>query len=353
MKKTVAVAMSGGVESSVAAALLQQAGYDVIGLTMRFNLSTVAGSKASCGAQGIRDARRVARALGIKHYVFDFGRQMQEKVIADFVRQYRAGLTPNPCVRCNEYLKFDGLLRKALGLGAQCLATGHYARITRARGTYFLKKAGDVKKDQSYFLYRLTQEKLKRVLFPLGGYTKEQVRRLADEFKLPVARKAESQEICFVPGTYQEFIAGRLKPACKTGSIVDSAGKVLGQHQGIAFYTIGQRDKLGIACGYPVYVSRIDPAGNTITVGKKEELMRARFRVTDLVWPSGRLRTRKLLRVRIRHLSPESAAWVIPGARGAEVRFKEPRFAITPGQSAVFYAKDTVVGGGIIEKVLA
>lgn len=353
MKKKVVVAMSGGVDSSVAAALLKNKGYDVTGITMCFNLpDDISGRPRCCGAQGISDAKRVADILGVRHYVLNFGQEMQKKVIADFIRQYSRGYTPNPCVRCNEFIKFDGLFKRALGLGADYLATGHYARIVKHGNKYYLKKAKDLKKDQSYFLYRLAQDKLGRILFPLGSLIKDEVRQLAERFKLPVAQKKESQEICFIPANYQDFLKSKLKGKFFPGNIVDAEGNIIGRHKGIPFYTIGQRDKLGIARGYPVYISRIDPRNNAIIVGRKEELLKQRFLVGDTIFACAPDKKRILLDVKIRYLSPDSSAWVTAREGKAEVDFKIPQFAITPGQSAVFYCDDRVVGGGIIEEVL-
>lgn len=355
MKKRVVVAMSGGVDSSVAACLLAEKGFEVIGLTMCLGLPDPEnGAPACCGAQGIADAKRVADKLGIPHYVLDFGQQLNDRVVVNFIDEYLAGRTPNPCVRCNEFLKFDELLQKALTFDADFLATGHYARNIKRNGVWYLKKAVDPKKDQSYFLYRLTQEKLRHLLFPLGHFTKEQVRFIARNRGLPVAKKPESQEICFVPGSYRDFLTSRLKHGFEPGNIVDENKKILGKHKGIPFYTIGQREGLNIACGYPVFVQSLDPRTNTITVTRREGLMRSTFTITDAVYPSGMIAKRTLLDVRIRHQSPASPAWVTPiSETTAEIEFKKPRFAITPGQSAVFYRRETVVGGGIINEVCA
>jgi tRNA-uridine 2-sulfurtransferase len=362
MKKNVrvVVAMSGGVDSSVAAALLQKQGYEVVGITMCFNLTGAETKKPRCcGLKGIEDARRVAAKLGIRHYVLNMQKVLEEKVIKEFCLEYFKGRTPNPCVRCNQYVKFAALLKKALSLDAKYLATGHYARVVKTK-KFFLKKAKDSRKDQSYFLYRLSQQQLKHILFPLGDYTKDEVRKLAREFKLPVADKAESQEICFLPNdNYREFLLQKLPQlkdrfakAVKPGSIVDMRGRVLGRHKGIAFYTIGQRQGLGIACGHPVYITQIDARTNRVVVGSKEEAGSREFTVKDVHFISLPPKKKVALCVKIRYNHLESPAEVAPGNKFLKVRCKTPQFAVTPGQSAVFYRKDTVIGGGIIDKVL-
>jgi tRNA-specific 2-thiouridylase len=352
-KKKIAIAMSGGVDSSVTAALLSRSGHEVVGITMCLNMPDKrSGKPACCGSQGIADAKRVCGVLGIRHHVLDFSKEMEKAVIANFIREYELGRTPNPCVRCNELIKFESLLNKVISMGFDFLATGHYARVRKRSGRFFLAKATDPAKDQSYFLYRLTQEKLRHIIFPLGQFTKPQVREIAREFKLPVAEKTESQEICFIPDDYRGFFASRGVGGQGQGDIVDKSGAVLGRHRGIAFYTIGQRNGLGIARGYPVYVSEIDTRNNRIVVGEKNDLLRSEFVVTGLVFPSGRPRKRTFM-ARIRHLSKEAKAQVKLGKDELVARFEEPQFAITPGQSAVFYDNDTVRCGGIIDKIIA
>ncbi|MDD5552302.1 MAG: tRNA 2-thiouridine(34) synthase MnmA [Candidatus Omnitrophica bacterium] len=356
----VVVAMSGGVDSSVAAALLKDKGYEVIGITMCFNLPDSFGKRPSCcGLQGIDDAKKVARKLGIRHYVLNFQKALQEKVISEFRDEYLRGRTPNPCVRCNQFIKFDALLKKALALGAEYLATGHYARVKKGlrtkgskRASYILKKAKDKKKDQSYFLYRLNQNQLRHTLFPLGNYTKDEVRKMAKGFGLSVADKLASQEICFLPGNdYRAFLRA-IKKGIKPGDIVDSENNVLGRHKGIPFYTIGQREGLGIAMGYPVYVIKIDPKNDRITVGGKGEVYAREFLVTDIHLALPVLKKRIALKVRIRYNHPEAAAEAEFLGNKAKISFKSPQFAVTPGQSAVFYDKGSVLGGGIIDEVL-
>ncbi|MFH0913406.1 MAG: tRNA 2-thiouridine(34) synthase MnmA [Candidatus Omnitrophota bacterium] len=352
MKERVVVAMSGGVDSSVAAALLKQQGYEVIGITMCFNLPDSNTKRPTCcGLAGIEDARRVAHKLGIKHYVLNFNKILKEKIIADFCREYLRGRTPNPCVRCNQYIKFGALLKKALSLEAKFLATGHYARIEKGK-KYLLKKGKDTHKDQSYFLYRLNQRQLRHTLFPLGNYTKTQVRQLAKEFALPVADKIASQEICFLPGAdYRGFLESYINIRIKPGPLLDKEGNLAGQHRGVAFYTIGQRQGLGIARGYPLYVIKINPRDNSITVGKKEDVYADEFTVKGAHLDPTALKKKVALKVKIRYNHPEASVKAVFLKRKIKIKFKEPQFAITPGQSAVFYDKDIVLGGGIIDKV--
>jgi len=366
MKKRafVAVAMSGGVDSSVAALLLKEQGHEVVGVTMCFsaeggsasggNLSDSVGKRPGCcGIQGIEDARRVAHKLNIRHYLLNMQQVLQSYVIRDFCREYVLGRTPNPCVRCNQYLKFDALLKKTLSFGAKFLATGHYARVIKTRQGYQLKKAKDLRKDQSYFLYRLGQSQLKKVLFPLGDYTKEEVRGIARRFGLPTAEKKASQEICFLPGQdYRSFLKTRIAADLKPGLVVDKDGNTLGAHKGVAFYTIGQRQGLGIAKGYPLYITGINPKNNRITVGKKEEAQKSEFLLSQPHFILKAPKKKVAARVRIRYNHKEAPAVITSLGQGLKVRFKKAQFAITPGQSAVFYAKDIVLGGGIIEKVI-
>lgn len=342
-------------DSSVAAALLTQSGFEVIGISMCFNLPESAGRRPGCcGREGVEDAGRVAHALGIRHYVLNMQRSLSREVIADFCGEYLKGRTPNPCVRCNQYLKFGELLQKSLSLGARYLATGHYARIIKKRGVLYLAKAADLSKDQSYFLYRMSPEQLKSVIFPLAGYKKEEVRQLARKFKLPVAEKPGSQEICFLPDQkdYRTFLEKYCQKVIKPGRVIDASGNIVGEHKGIPFYTIGQRQGLNIALGRPVYITRIDGKDNTITVGPKASAQAKEFLVTGAHFINKAPKKKVVLRVRIRYNQKESLAGIERCGRGFKVSFSKPQFAITPGQSAVFYDKNIVLGGGIIERVL-
>ncbi|RKY30019.1 MAG: tRNA 2-thiouridine(34) synthase MnmA [Candidatus Omnitrophota bacterium] len=355
-KKRVVVAMSGGIDSSVAAALLTKQGLEVIGITMHFDIL----ESSSRLNLHVSNALRVAEKLGIKHYTIDISRDLKEKVIKDLCAEYAKGRTPNPCIRCNKYIKFSALLRKARALEAEYLATGHYARIKKVRSTeygvprYLLQKARDQKKDQSYFLYRLNQNQLKHILFPLGNYTKEQVRRLARKFDLPVSYNPESQDICFIPNKdYREFL-DKQGIKSRPGYIVDRKGNILGQHRGIAFYTIGQRQGLGIAAAHPLHIKEINAKANTIVVAGKEDVFASGLLIKKVNFISKPIKKKIALRVRIRYNHKEMPAGISPlGNNKLKAHFRRPQFAITPGQSAVFYDKDTVIGGGIIDKVLS
>jgi len=346
--------MSGGVDSSVAAALLKEQGYEVIGLTMCFNLAEKNGNKPSCcGLAGIEDARRVCQKLGIRHYVLNLNKDFSRQVIGNFYQEYLSGRTPNPCVRCNQFIKFGILLKKAINLGAQFLATGHYARIVESSRGYLLKKAKDLKKDQSYFLYRLTQAQLKHVIFPLGNFTKPKVRQLAADFGLKVAEKQDSQEICFLPdGKYGDFIKAKGQGTVKPGNFTDKNGNILGLHRGIAFYTIGQRHGLGIAAKYPFYVTQINAQDNRVSLGRRQEVYKSEFIIEEGHFLGKPPKKKIEIKARIRYNHTEALATIYPGKNKQKVIFKRPQFAVTPGQSAVFYAKDTVLGGGIIQKVI-
>jgi tRNA-specific 2-thiouridylase len=354
-KGRVVVAMSGGVDSSVAAALLKDKGHEVIGITMCFNISEPKRKKPGCcSISSIDDARRVARKLGIKHYVLNMQRFLEKYVIQDFCAQYLSGMTPNPCILCNQYLKFGELLKKALALDAQFLATGHYARIVKTKQAFWLGKAKALNKDQSYFLYRLNQEQLKHIIFPIGGYSKDEVRKLARDFFLPVAEKIASQEVCFIPeDDYRGFLRARLNKEIKPGLVVDQEGNIAGKHRGIAYYTVGQREGLGIAKGYPAYITKIDHKNNQLTIGRKEDVLSSDFLIKDLYYAYKPLKKKVALKVKIRYNHREREAELTPAINNKiRVKFSEPQFAVTPGQAAVFYSRNKVVGGGVIDKVL-
>lgn len=351
------VAMSGGVDSSVAAALLKEQGYDVVGVTMCFSVTNVQTRRSSCcGLEGVEDAKTAARILDIPHYVLDFADELKEDIIQDFVGEYLKGRTPNPCMRCNQFVKFGKLFQKVTALGADYLATGHYAQIApcEGHGNYLLKKSKDENKDQSYFLYGIRKEDLGKLLFPLGGLTKPEVRVIAKKYQLNTAEKPESQDICFVPDSgYRQFIKEQVGlEVFQPGPFKDHEGQVVGEHQGIGCYTIGQRDGLGIALGYPAYVYRIDPEENTVYVGSREclssnGLIAADFNSLGLDFSKGPVD----VSARIRYNAPEVDAAVSEMNDGqVRVDFKNPQDAVTPGQSVVFYQDDIVLGGAIIER---
>jgi len=347
--KKVLVAMSGGVDSSVSAALLKDKGYEVAGATMCLGVSSGDGPKKCCGPREIEDARKVCAALGIRHYVFDFSEDMESLVIANFVSEYSRGRTPNPCIECNRHLKFRILLKKARALGFDSIATGHYARIAEREGQHFLQRPADRKKDQTYFLYCITRDDLRTTLFPLADYTKQEVRQLARQYRLPVAEKPESQDICFVPEKgLHEFLSARL-PAVAPGDIVDTEGRVLGRHRGICFYTIGQRQGLGISAPKPLYVTALDAVTNSVVVGEKKALKAAGLVCGNFNFLVREIPQRVHAQIRYRHKA-QPCSYTISG-NSARIFFDEPQEALTPGQSVVLYDGDTVLGGGIIEKV--
>jgi len=352
--------MSGGVDSSVAAVLLKQAGHEVIGATMQLqplsddnNNGNV--RKGSPGLDAITDARKVAEKLDIPHHVIDLRDVFARTIIADFCEEYRLGRTPNPCVRCNQLIKFGVLREKARELGADLLATGHYARIESdaSTGKRLLKKGKDPLKDQSYFLCRLTQEQLSHTLFPLSNLTKTEVRQIARELELPVAARPESQEICFIPGDdYAAFLQSYAPAATLPGPVLDTEGNVLGQHRGIMFYTVGQRKGLGIAAPAPLYVTAIEPASNAVIVGTKAQTYSNELIADSLNWLSGSTPDFPLnVKARVRYRHAEAEAIVTPlDKTHIYVKFSAPQMAVTPGQAVVFYDGDTVIGGGTIIK---
>ena len=359
MGARVLAAMSGGVDSSVAAALLLEQGYEVIGVTMQLwpKDLPIHHDGGCCSLSAVEDARRVARILGIPYYVLNFQDLFTREVIDPFTREYLRGRTPNPCIWCNDRVKFGALLEKARELDAQYVATGHYAQVAYdpQRGRYLLKKAVDGAKDQTYALYGLTQVQLAHVLFPLGGYTKEEVRAMARERGLPVASKGESQDICFIPDRdLKGFLERRAPGAARPGPIVNRKGERLGTHPGAIRYTVGQRKGLGIAAGEPLYVLEVDAARNRLVVGTREELYGHALEVEALNWVAvPGLEGPVEAQAKIRYRAPEAPVLIEPlTADRARVRFREPQRAITPGQAIVFYQEDRVLGGGVIARPL-
>lgn len=355
-KKTVVVGLSGGVDSSVAAYLLKEQGYDVIGVTMQIwqeeDSCTLEENGGCCGLSAVEDARRVAQKLDIPYYVMNFRKEFQEQVIDYFIREYLEGRTPNPCIACNRYVKWESLLKRSLEIGADYIATGHYARVEQLpNGRYAIRNSVTAKKDQTYALYNLTQEQLSRTLMPVGAYTKEEIRKIAEEAGLPVAHKKDSQEICFVPDNdYAGFIKKSTGKSIPKGKFVLADGKVIGEHQGIIRYTIGQRKGLNLSMGHPVFVTEIRPETNEVVVGENEDLFvntlicdRVNFMAIE------DLEEEVHLKAKIRYNHPGADCVISPLEGGkVQVIFDQPQRAITPGQAVVFYQGEYVAGGGII-----
>jgi tRNA-specific 2-thiouridylase len=363
-RKRVVIAMSGGVDSSLTAYLLREAGYEVIGITMRiwdsardFPSRMIGDFHGCCGVADVEDARRVAQELGIPFYVLNLKEQFEQEVIPYFCKEYLNARTPNPCILCNEKVKFGALVTKARELEATFVSTGHYARVEHdeKRRRYLLKKGKDVKKDQSYVLFSLSQEQLANALFPLGQYRKEDVRKKARELGLRVHDKPESQEICFIPeGDYRPFLRRKLAYPIEPGEIVDTKGRIVGRHKGIPFYTIGQRKGLGLFAGKPLYVVGFDRERNLILVGEKREVYACGLIADGVNWIAiDELRQPMRVEAKIRYSHREADAIVSPLSDGrVKVAFTQAQEAITPGQAVVFYDGDMVMGGAWIERAI-
>ncbi|HEY8889573.1 MAG TPA: tRNA 2-thiouridine(34) synthase MnmA [Clostridium sp.] len=358
MKKKVVIGMSGGVDSSVAAYLLKEQGYEVIGIMMKLspdNPDYEENEGGCCSISAANDARRVADVLDIPFYVMNFKDVFKANVIDNFVDEYMEGRTPNPCIVCNKKIKFEEFLRKARALGADYIATGHYAKIEKQDDRYILKKSEDDKKDQTYALYTLNQEQLSHTLMPCGDYSKPEIRNIAERIGLEVFKKKDSQEICFIPdndhGSYIKKYSGR---EIKPGNFVNNEGKVMGFHKGIVYYTIGQRKGLGIAIGKPVFVNDINPKTNEVVIGDEENIFKIGLIAKDLNFiPFDKLESNLRVTAKIRYSAIPQAATLIPIENDRiKVVFDDKQRAITKGQSVVFYLENLVVGGGIIEEIL-
>jgi len=346
-KRKVLIAMSGGVDSSVSALLLKKSGYEVVGVTMCFGIENKSDADVRCcGLRAVEDARAVCNKLGISHHIWDFSKDLKNKVITKFIDEYIHGRTPNPCIECNKHLKFNFLLKKALVLGFDYISTGHYASIIKKSNCYFLRKPKDKVKDQTYFLYPIKYEYLKNILFPLGNYTKGEVREIAKKENLIVANKTESQDICFINSkNYHKFLKERIQEI-KKGLIKDLNGRILGEHNGICFYTIGQRKGLKISSGIPIYVISIDPVYNIITAGEDKYLLSRGLIAKDVNFLVKSLNKNMSAKIRYNQKEVQCNIDIINDM--VKVIFKQKQRAVAPGQSVVFYHKDILVGGGII-----
>ena len=350
--------MSGGVDSSVAAYLLKEQGYDVIGVTMQIwqeDKEYEEREGGCCSLSAVDDARRVADKIGIPFYVLNFRDSFKKNVIDYFIDEYMECKTPNPCFACNKYLKFDELLKKAQGIGADYIATGHYAKIEEHNGRYILVKSDDDKKDQTYALYNMTQEQLAHTLMPCGEYTKDRIREIAKEIGLDVHNKKDSEEICFISdNNHGKYISEAMPGKVKQGNFVDKDGNILGKHKGIVYYTIGQRKGLGLAMGRPVFVTDINPLTNEVVVGAEEDIFKTDLICKDINFIAFDNLDKSLeLKAKIRYSAKPATATITPLENGkVRVSFKEKQRAITKGQSVVFYLDDLVVGGGIIESLV-